>query len=177
MNKRELQKHRRNKDKFFKEDNDSPLTPQQRETFEGLTYFEPEQKLDFKVEVERFAEDDMIELDTTTGMTLEYRRYGQFTITVERKKVRLTLYEAPYGFFLPFVDAGAGTETYPAGRYLEPTQIDENTFRVDFNYAYNPYCAYNDSWTCPLTPPENHITVAIRAGEKLPESAWVPQAK
>jgi hypothetical protein len=65
------------------------------------------------------------------------------------------------------VDSLASKETYPAGRYLDPQPIGDNRFMVDFNLAYNPYCAYNDYWSCPLTPFENHIKVPIRAGEKL----------
>ncbi|HEY3290725.1 MAG TPA: DUF1684 domain-containing protein, partial [Anaerolineae bacterium] len=73
-----------------------------------------------------------------------------------------------HGFFLPFVDALAGTETYGAGRYLEPEPIPGGQqFQVDFNLAYNPYCAYNDQWSCPLTPAENRLTVPVRAGEKV----------
>ena len=65
------------------------------------------------------------------------------------------------------VDSLAGKETYPAGRYLEPEALPGNRFFVDFNLAYNPYCAYNDDWSCPLTPVENWLPVPIRAGEKL----------
>jgi uncharacterized protein (DUF1684 family) len=69
--------------------------------------------------------------------------------------------------FLPFADALAGVETYGAGRYLEPEPVGDGQFVVDFNLAYNPYCAYNDDWSCPITPRENRLTVPIRAGEKL----------
>ena len=63
----------------------------------------------------------------------------------------------PNGFFLPFVDSAAGRETYPAGRYLEPEPLPGNRFLVDFNLAYNPYCAYNEMWSCPITPFENRL--------------------
>ena len=79
----------------------------------------------------------------------------------------------PDHFFLPFVDTLAGEETYPAGRYLEPVQLEGNTFRIDFNQAYNPYCAYGDNWSCPITPAENRLSVPIRAGEKLPQGDWL----
>ena len=85
----------------------------------------------------------------------------------------MTIYEASHGFFLPFVDAGAGTETYPAGRYLEPEHLGGDTFHVDLNQAYNPFCAYNESWSCPITPAENRLKVAIHAGEKIPVGEWV----
>ena len=79
----------------------------------------------------------------------------------------MTLYSSMAGFFLPFVDSLAGQETYPAGRYVEVERLPNGKFQVDFNLAYNPYCAYNDQWSCPLTPAENRLKVAIRAGEKV----------
>ncbi|MEW5941072.1 MAG: DUF1684 domain-containing protein, partial [Chloroflexota bacterium] len=94
-------------------------------------------------------------------------RYGKLKWTVDGQDAELTIYEADYGFFLPFVDSLAGNETYPAGRYLEPEALGDNRFLVDFNLAYNPYCAYNEAWSCPLTPFENRLKVPIRAGEKL----------
>ncbi|MBZ0275506.1 MAG: DUF1684 domain-containing protein, partial [Anaerolineae bacterium] len=69
--------------------------------------------------------------------------------------------------------AGAGKETYPDGRYLEPEYMGDNQFHVDFNQAYNPYCAYSPDYSCPITPPENRVKVHIRAGEKMPEGEWV----
>ena len=79
----------------------------------------------------------------------------------------LTIYQSEHGYFLPFVDSLAGKETYPAGRYLDPEALPGNRFLVDFNLAYNPYCAYNEMWSCPITPAENRLKVPIRAGEKL----------
>jgi uncharacterized protein (DUF1684 family) len=79
----------------------------------------------------------------------------------------LTLYRGTDGdLFLPLRDATSGDETYGAGRYLEPLMLDDGRVLVDFNYLYNPYCAYNDAWSCPLPPRENWLTVPIRAGEK-----------
>ncbi len=86
---------------------------------------------------------------------------------MEGQEAELTLYSNQDGFFLPFADNLAGKETYPAGRYIEPEQLADGKFLVDFNLAYNPYCAYNDAWSCPLTPAENRLKVAIRAGEKI----------
>ncbi|MCL4252916.1 MAG: DUF1684 domain-containing protein [Anaerolineae bacterium] len=87
--------------------------------------------------------------------------------------VTLTIYQTPHGFFLPFVDANSGKETYPAGRYIDPVRLPDGRFVVDFNTAYNPYCAYNDRYDCPLTPAENRVTVAILAGEKIPTGDWI----
>jgi len=85
----------------------------------------------------------------------------------------LTIFTNQNGYFLPFVDALAGKETYPAGRYVEPEPLANSKFLIDFNLAYNPYCAYNENWSCPLTPFENRLKVAIAAGEKIPGGDWV----
>jgi uncharacterized protein (DUF1684 family) len=152
---------------MFASDGHSPLTPEQRQTFAGLHYFPENPALRLDVTVEEFAQKDNIEMQTTTGDVQTYTRYGRFKFNVDGQPAELTLYYGEHGFFLPFVDALAGVETYPAGRYLEPEPLVGRTFRVDFNDAYNPYCAYNDQWSCPLTPAENRLRVPIRAGEKL----------
>ena len=143
------------------------MTPGQKKKFKGLNYFPPNPELDLEVTVEEFHEKQRIEMQTTTGDIQVYQRYGKFTFSVEGQPAELTVYSNDNGYFLPFVDGLASKETYPAGRYLEPEPLAKNHFKVDFNLAYNPYCAYNEYWSCPLTPFENHIRVPIRAGEKL----------
>jgi uncharacterized protein (DUF1684 family) len=70
------------------------------------------------------------------------------------------------GLFLPFRDASAGTETYEVGRYLEPQARPDGSLDIDFNYAYNPFCAYGEGWSCPIPPEENWLPVTIPAGER-----------
>jgi hypothetical protein len=120
-----------------------------------------------EVKVEKFPEQTQVVIQTSTGQTQTYTRYGKFKFNVDGQEAELTLYAGDHGFFLPFVDVLAGKETYPAGRYLEPDPLPGDRFLVDFNMAYNPYCAYNEMWSCPLTPPENRLKVPIRAGEKM----------
>ncbi len=163
-----LHKERQQKDHFFRRSGQSPIPAEQRAAFSGLAYYEENEALALEVTVEPFAKKTEVQIQTTTGETRWYRRYGQFSFTVDGQEARLTIYQTPNGFFLPFVDAGAGTETYPAGRYLDPEPLGGNRFRVNFNLAYNPYCAYSDNWSCPITPAENYLSVSIRAGEKLP---------
>lgn len=163
---------RREKDQFFKASPHSPLSQEQQDAFTGLNYYAPNPDLNLTVQVRRLEGDNEIVIETTTGDTRRYRRYGSFEFTVDGQTVQLTIYEAPHGFFLPFVDANAGSETYPAGRYLEPDDLGGNEFQVDFNQAYNPFCAFGSGWSCPVTPPENRLSVAIRAGEKNPTGAW-----
>lgn len=175
MDAAQLDAQRQQKDRFFRTHPQSPLTPAQQAAFDRLRYYPHNPALDLVVTVEPFAAQTPVQIQTTSGSVQTFTRWGQFTFEVDGQPARLTLYEADYGFFLPFVDAGAGTETYPAGRYLEPEPLSDGSFRVDFNQAYNPYCAYNDGWTCPITPPENRLTVAIRAGEMLPAGRWMDQ--
>ncbi len=159
---------RREKDAYFKMSEDAPLTEAQQLTFKGLNYYPVNPQLDLVVDVELVEQDQEILITTTTNELRRYQRYGRFTFQVNGEAVTLTIYEAPHGYFLPFVDANSGVETYPAGRYLEPEPLSETRFRVDFNLAYNPYCAYSEGWSCPITPKENRVNVAIRAGEKNP---------
>ena len=163
----ELDEFRLAKDHFFAHDAQSPLTVRQRQAFEGLRYFSENPELRVEVLPERVGEGGPVEMRTSTGDALVYTRAGRFRFEVDGQKAELTIYEGSNGLFLPFVDALAGEETYPAGRYLEPQPLPGGRFLVDFNFAYNPYCAYNSQWSCPLTPFENRLKVAVRAGEKL----------
>ena len=173
MDNAQLQLQRREKDQFFKSHPQSPLTPDQQAKFSSLSYYDYNAELDITATIEPIADGRFVQIQTTTGDVRQFKRYGTFTFTVDGQEASLTIYEADYGFFLPFVDAGAGTETYPAGRYLEPEYLGDNRFHVDFNHAYNPYCAYSDGWSCPITPAENRLKVSLRAGEKLPVGDWV----
>lgn len=163
----ELDSFRAEKDAFFGGHPQSPLTPEQREDFKGLMYFPENDSLRLEVMVEEIPEKPRFEMQTSTGDVQIYERFGTFKFPVDGQDAELTIYRGQHGFFLPFVDSLAGKETYPAGRYLEPEPLPGGRFIIDFNYAYNPYCAYNEMWSCPITPAENRLKVAIRAGEKL----------
>ena len=163
----ELERFRKNKDEFFQTDHHSPLTPEQKQNFTGLNYFPENADLDLAVEVERFDKGDMVKIQTNTGDVQTYERFGRFEFVLEGEEASLTIYSNEYGFFLPFTDALAGETTYGAGRYLEPEELPDGLFKVDFNQAYNPYCAYNPNWSCPLTPFENRLKIPIQAGEKV----------
>lgn len=165
-----LEHFRRQKDDFFRESPHSPFTPEQQESFEGLHYFPENPEFDLKVDVDMFDEPQHIQIQTNTGDVQSYQRYGRFRFEVDGEQAALTIYRNENSYFLPFADSLAGEETYGAGRYLEPEQLPDGRFHVDFNMAYNPYCAYNPHWSCPITPPENRLDVPIRAGEKVFES-------
>ena len=163
----ELDDFRAEKNEFFGKHLQSPLTLEQKREFKGLNYFLENDALRLDVEVELLNDPKPMMMQTSTGGVQEYMRFGKFKFQVDGQEVELTIYQADHGFFLPFVDSLAGKETYPAGRYLEPEALPGNHFLVDFNIAYNPNCAYNDVWSCPITPAENRLKVPIEAGEKL----------
>lgn len=164
---RELLAFRAEKNRFFAEHPQSPLTHPQRHNFTGLRYYDPNPDLDLYLQPELLDEPEPVEMQTSTGETASYLRWAHINFEVEGQPAQLTLFRDPSSgdYFLPFQDANAGGETYGAGRYLEPTEQPQGAVRVDFNLAYNPFCAYHDAWSCPLPPPENRLSVPIRAGE------------
>lgn len=163
----ELEEFRAEKDEFFKSHPQSPLTREQKREFTGLKYFPEDDSLRLEVKVERLNDPQPIVMQTTTGGVQEYFRHGRFKFLADGQEAELTIYRGEHGYFLPFVDSLMGVETYPAGRYLEPEELPGDRFFVDFNIAYNPSCAYNDAWSCPITPAENRLKVPVRAGEKI----------
>jgi len=162
----ELENFRQEKDDFFRTDRQSPLTAEQKRSFNGLNYYPENPALRLELVLERNTRPEPIALATSTGDEREYTHAGQIRFTVDGQQAVLQIYEADYGFFLPFSDATAAEETYGAGRYLEPEEDSPGVLLVDFNLAYNPYCAYNERWSCPLPPSANRLQVKIEAGEK-----------
>jgi uncharacterized protein (DUF1684 family) len=167
----ELDDFRADKDAFFRDDPRSPLLDEQRRAFEGLAYFAEAPALEIRAALETDDVDriERIVMQTTTGGEQEYHRAGAVSFEVDGAPARLTLFASPdmRELFLPFRDATSGHESYGAGRYLEVEPPDETgQVVVDFNYAYNPYCAYNAEWSCPIPPGENWLAIPIRAGEQ-----------
>ncbi len=160
----DLNRFRKQKDEFFARDPHSPLTDEQKRNFTGLRYFPTNPALRFEVPIERLTRPLRATLQTSTGKQQEFRNIGRIRFAVNGAEAVLQVYENNEGLFLPFVDATAPDESYGAGRYLEPHGHGDH-LHVDFNLAYNPYCAYNDQWSCPLPPKENRIAVRIEAGE------------
>jgi uncharacterized protein len=167
----ELDDFRAAKDAFFRGDSRSPLTREQRGSFDGLAYFPENDALRVRGSIETDGVDtaEPIVMQTTTGGQQEYRRAGIVRFHVDGEAAQVTLFSSPEmdELFLPFRDVTSGRETYGAGRYLEVDPPDERGHVVvDFNLAYNPYCAYNPEWSCPIPPGENWLAVPIRAGER-----------
>ncbi|MFQ6027825.1 MAG: DUF1684 domain-containing protein [Dehalococcoidia bacterium] len=166
----ELTDFRAAKDRFFSQNHHSPLLPEQRKHFHHLEYYAENPAMQLVLQLNEFpgAEKEQIEMLTSTGDSRPHIRWGTFTFSVEGESATLTVYKGSgeEDYFLPFADATTGDETYDAGRYLDLEPLGNGDFLLDFNYAYNPYCAYNPQWSCPIPPAENRLKVAIRAGEK-----------
>ncbi|MCH7593102.1 MAG: DUF1684 domain-containing protein [Chloroflexi bacterium] len=165
-----LAEFRSEKDGFFGRDENSPLTDGQRSRFKGLLYFDEALDLAFRVTpelVEDYARDE-IEIPLTTGGVTGTHRWATVSFAVGDQQVTLTVFreENDGPLFLPFRDGTAGDESYAVGRYVELHPLPDGDLWLDFNYAYNPYCAYNDQWACPIPPPENRVSAPIRAGER-----------
>ncbi|MFP4321281.1 MAG: DUF1684 domain-containing protein [Anaerolineales bacterium] len=171
---KDLQTHRAQKNAFLKSHPQSPWPKAARSDFAGLDYFPYNPELDLTLKAERFAEPESVTLTTNTGEIRDYERWGQVHFQVDGHAVSLTLYWARDHFFLPFTDATSGAQTYGAGRYLDPEQTRDDIFRIDFNRAYAPFCAYSEAYSCPLPPAENRLSVAIRAGEKTAPKPGAP---
>ncbi len=168
----EIAKERAQKDKDFKEnDRISPLPPEKRANFSGLSYFAADIAYKVEADLEVLNEDSLLNMVTTTGEKQKYVRYAYAHFTLQNQKLRLTVYKSMDRLtkgmlFLPFTDQSNTKETYGAGRYVEVKSGNGTTLTIDFNKAYNPYCAYNETYSCPIPPQENHLPIQLLAGEK-----------
>ena len=161
-------KIRRDKDSALQDDEESPI--KDKTQFKGLKYypFNKDYVVDFVLEKAEKAK--TVELKMTDGTTEKLILFGKIKGEIGGFTVSLVLYQHEDGnFFLPFKDKTAPTETYGGGRFLDLplTNVKNNRLRVDFNLAYNPYCAYNEDFACPIPPAENTLQIRIEAGEKL----------
>lgn len=178
---RAVEGFRKQKDDFFRDAPESPILEEERATFEGLRYFPAIFALRVIATVEPYPEQKEVMIATSDSQTRVFGRYAALKFTVGGEELTLTGYrgeghvhddgEEHFSLFVPFRDALAGTQTYGAGRYLDVEEEVGDDGKpivvLDFNLAYNPYCAYNEDYSCPLTPAENNLTLAIRAGERV----------
>lgn len=170
---------RKQKDEAWKNGADSPLTEEQKKSFKGLNYYPSNPDLSFELELDKNVPDigKEVAIETTGGDEQVYLRAGKITFTVEGKEIEAIVFEDPqqeqFQYYLLFRDQTTGKETYENGRMLQipkkalPAGRQADKLIVDFNYTYNPYSSYNDRWDCPITPKENILLVAIKAGEKV----------
>jgi uncharacterized protein (DUF1684 family) len=168
----EILKEREDKDRFMQTSEESPLA-NAKDEFKGLKYFPPDPHYRIVANLIPVTDKKVKVLNTSDGKTQRYLEYAHAEFDLNDFKNRLLILEmmdmGPFRgkLFLAFGDETSARETYGAGRYLDVQKVPgSKTITLDFNKAYNPYCAYNDTFSCPLPPPENLLKVAIKAGEK-----------
>lgn len=153
----------------------SPLTDEDRENFEGLDFFSIDSNYRVKAKFIRTKGEKPFRMPTSTDRKPVYEKYGEAHFTLNGKKHVLNIYQShdlrkipeyEKQLFLPFNDHTNGFETYGGGRYLDLEIPESNTLIIDFNKAYNPYCAYNYKYSCPIPPEENKLSTEIKAGVK-----------
>ncbi len=166
-NKEEVLEWRRRKDEFFKSGYESPVPYGERAAFNGLNYFPYDEGHRVKFKFVKNPKAEAVQFQTSTGEVKAYVKAGWLEFSVKGKAGRLAAFlsgaAGEKDYFVPFRDATSGRESYPAGRYVE---VPQSSKEIDFNMAYNPYCAYSPDYSCPLSPAENWLKLEIRAGEK-----------
>lgn len=175
---RQVEAFRKQKNKFFQESPDSPLLPEHKEDFRGANYYPVDPQYRVVATLIPEAHPGVFRVQTTTGDYKEYTRLGRLEFELDGQTYSLTAFLPPsdepmHGnrVFVPFKDKTSGKETYGAGRYLDLNKRPGEEYVLDFNRAYNPFCAYSPYYSCPLPPGENNLPVEIRAGEKLFDDA------
>lgn len=171
--KERLQMKRRGKDRFFRDDPRSPVSPKDRDGFQGLNYFPLDPDWRFEVPLNEYGEKEALILEASHAETREFVRWGELRFQVGGEEYTLQAYRSDpedERLFVPFRDGTSGSETYEKGRYLdlEPElhRLDDGRWILDFNEAYNPWCAYSDDYVCPFASQENWLELPVRAGEK-----------
>jgi uncharacterized protein (DUF1684 family) len=172
---RELEAERQAKDRFFAEHPESPFAVGSVGGFRGLRYFPPDARWRVSARLERRAPPPEAYLRTNRDGQLAVRWTGDLAFRLSARDLRLRVYRAEgaggTSVFVPFRDRTSGRESYGPGRYVTLELDEGETYELDFNRAFNPYCAYTDAFECGFAPPENDLPVAIRAGERV----WSPE--
>lgn len=171
-----INEQRQQKDRFFVVSPNSPLPHEERhKRFTGLAYYPPDPVFHVTVEIVPLSQPEIVQLATSTGEIRPQARYAELRFRLGGQQFLLYGFANPHErhtheLFVPFRDATSGRETYGPGRYLD-VALDHPARRVhmatlDFNLAYNPYCAYSPNYSCPIPPAENTLPIAITAGER-----------
>jgi uncharacterized protein (DUF1684 family) len=170
----EVRRQRERRIEYVATDTHSPIPSDQRgDAFPGLDYFDPDPEYRFERPLEEHDTKEPITVETSADGTQEYLRWGEFEFDLGGEQYTLQAYKSEpedNRLWVPFRDETNGDETYGAGRYLDLEddhhRTDDGMWVLDFNLAYNPTCAYNEAFECPLIPMENWLDTRIEAGEK-----------
>jgi len=159
----------------FKDVTTSPLSASDLKVFKNLKFFEVDSTFEVRGVLKRTPNAEFFEMKTTTSRVSRERVFGIITVNLKNKFYRLNVYQGEENMqsmgnkdylFLPFLDDTNGEESYAGGRYIDLRIPEGDSIVIDFNKAYNPYCDYNDKFSCPLVPRENYIDIPVKAGLK-----------
>ena len=174
----DLKTFREGRDSEFRDRKQSPLLNEDFEGFSGLNYYPVNKRFRRKARFTKTADEKYFQMPTSSGVTKKFAKYGVLDFIVSGRPQKLAVYiidpavrtkfpEYADLLFVPFRDLTSGDETYGAGRYIDIKTPSGREVILDFNLAYNPNCAYGSTkYSCPIPPKENHLRIAIRAGEK-----------
>ena len=173
----EIEKYQEELNASYRNPEESPLEPEDLATFSGLPFFPINEKYRVEARFVRTPGSKPFKMATSTGRLPIYEKYGEAHFELDGEKVVVPIYQnhelretekyKDY-LFLPFKDQTNGDTSYGGGRYVELSIPEGDTIVIDFNKAYNPYCAYSSRYSCPIPPKENRIPLAIPAGVKAP---------
>ena len=168
----EINKEREEKDRFMKSSKESPFAADP-ENYKGLSFYPPDLRYKIVAELTPIEKKETVTLSTNTGEEQRYLEYAFAEFDLDGLHHKLLILEVmdsgPFRgkLFFAFGDETSAVETYGAGRYLDLEKVPgSSTITLDFNKAYNPYCAYISNFSCPLPPAQNLLAIAIKAGEK-----------
>jgi uncharacterized protein (DUF1684 family) len=170
----QIQAFRNEKDAAFRSSGDSPIPDNARASFSGLVYFSIDSQYRVPALLTEIPANPpvIIQMQMSSNTTERMRKVGRLGFTLDATPLTLTAFAEEHAtdmsrLFVPFTDLTSGTETYKHGRYLDLTRTPTGLYDLDFNRAYHPSCVYNPNYECPVPPKENHLAVAVRAGERL----------
>lgn len=153
----------------------SPLMASDLKTFKSLDFYPISSKYFVNAKLIKAKDEKAFEMKTSTSRKPKYIKYGTVFFTIDGVALQLNVYQDvelsksdkyKNHLFLPFSDLTCGKESYIGGRYIDLEIPKGNTIAIDFNQSYNPYCAYNHAYSCPIVPLENDLNIAIKAGVK-----------
>ncbi|WP_333878432.1 DUF1684 domain-containing protein [Flavobacterium sp.] len=175
LSQEKAQEFQNNLNKEFATREDSPLTEEDFKVFKGLSFYPITEKFIVQAQFVRTPNEKVFKMKTTSSRLPEYVKYGELHFVIDDKNFTLNIYQnidliKKEGYedylFLPFSDTTCGKESYIGGRYIDMRIPKSDTVIIDFNKAYNPYCAYNHKYSCPIVPLENDLPIEILAGVK-----------
>ena len=164
----QIENGRAAKDSFLVHSEESPLTEEMKKRFAGLEYFPIDLSYQVLADFHLYGRPRRISVPTNLESVIQMERFGRIVGTHAGNPFSLEVFRSMEdgSHLVLFRDATNGSESYSAGRYVSVSNVGKGAYLVDFNNSYNPYCAYNSDYVCPLPPPENFLSFPVRAGEK-----------